>query len=557
MRVGIKFRHLKRYRQIAVAFVRNGFGYIAKELGLPDTLHLFRSTDNRDIHRRTTGERVRSFLEELGPTFVKLGQIASIRSDLIPADIISELEHLQDQVPPFSYEEAALIIEEELGAPPEALFAEFSELPMASASIGQVYRAKLHDGTIVAVKVQRPYIHAVIDTDLELLSELARVAESRLEWARSYRIRDMIDELAKALRAELDYGLEARNTEKFAALSKRLEGIHIPAIYWDYSTRRILTMEFMEGIKLSDRERLDEAGIERKAIAERYAGAIFHQVLMEGFFHGDPHPGNVLALADGTLAFLDFGMVGRLSADMKKHFASFVIALRNQSTNGVIRAISGMGFIPDETDRKALRADVDEMREKYYQVPLSEVSIGEAVNDLFALAFRHQIKIPAELTLLGKTFLTMEGVVTSLDPSFSVFDVAEPFGRKLLLERFDLRQIFHQWREDIPEYVGLLTEVPLSLKNIMAALRKGKFGLEITVPELGAFLKKMDQISNRLSLSIVLLSFSIIMVGLIIGSSMGHQSTILWRVPAIEIGFSIAALLFLWIIYAIFRSGRY
>lgn len=208
MRVGIKFRHLKRYRQIAVAFVRNGFGYIAKELGLPDTLHLFRSTDNRDIHRRTTGERVRSFLEELGPTFVKLGQIASIRSDLIPADIISELEHLQDQVPPFSYEEAALIIEEELGAPPEALFAEFSELPMASASIGQVYRAKLHDGTIVAVKVQRPYIHAVIDTDLELLSELARVAESRLEWARSYRIRDMIDELAKALRALIAQGYD-------------------------------------------------------------------------------------------------------------------------------------------------------------------------------------------------------------------------------------------------------------------------------------------------------------------------------------------------------------
>ncbi|WP_435170768.1 ABC1 kinase family protein [Paenibacillus glycanilyticus] len=554
MSVRSKFRHLQRYREIAVAFVRNGFGYIAKDLGLPDTGLALRGGERQGIRKRGVGERLRMFLEELGPTFVKLGQMASIRPDLIPAGIIAELEQLQDHVQPFSYLEAVHIIEDELGSPIEQLFAEFSEEPLASASIGQVYRAKLIDGTVVAVKVQRPSIQKVIETDLDILSELARVAEHRLEWARSYRLRDMIDEIARALRAELDYGLEARNAERFAAQSSRFDGIIIPAVYWEYTSKLVLTMDYVEGIKLSDREHLEQGGYDHKKLAERYSKAIFQQVLVDGFFHGDPHPGNVLALPDGNLAFLDFGMVGRLTSDMKQHFATFVIGLRNQSTSTIIRAINGMGFIPDATDRKALRADVDEMRDKYYKVPLSQVKIGESVNELFALAFRHGIRIPSELTLLGKTFLTLEGVVTALDPDFSVFDVAEPFGRKLVIEKLDPRRLARKWVDDIPDYLELLSDVPLSLRSVLNMMRRGRLGLDLAIPELNAVLKKLDQISNRLSLSIVLLSFSIIMVGLIIGSSMGHQSTLLWNIPAIEIGFGIASILFVWLIVAIIRS---
>ncbi|WP_336787175.1 ABC1 kinase family protein [Paenibacillus sp. MMO-177] len=554
MSVRSKFRHLQRYREIAIAFVRNGFGYIAKDLGLPDTGLVLRGGERQSIRKRGVGERLRLFLEELGPTFVKLGQMASIRPDLIPAGIIAELEQLQDHVQPFSYEEAVHIIEDELGSQLEQLFAEFSEEPLASASIGQVYRAKLIDGTVVAVKVQRPNIQKVIETDLDILSELARVAEHRLEWARSYRLRDMIDEIARALRAELDYGLEARNAERFAAQSSRLDGIIIPAVYWEYTSKLVLTMDYVEGIKLSDREQLQQGGYDHKKLAERYSKAIFHQVLVDGFFHGDPHPGNVLALPDGNLAFLDFGMVGRLTPDMKQHFATFVIGLRNQSTSTIIRAINGMGFIPDDTDRKALRADVDEMRDKYYKIPLSQVKIGESVNELFALAFRHGIRIPSELTLLGKTFLTLEGVVTALDPAFSVFDVAEPFGRKLVIEKLDPRRLARKWVDDIPDYLELLSDIPLSLRSVLNMMRRGRLGLDLAIPELNAVLKKLDQISNRLSLSIVLLSFSIIMVGLIIGSSMGHQSTLLWNIPAIEIGFGIASILFVWLIVAIIRS---
>ncbi|GBF72144.1 hypothetical protein PA598K_00381 [Paenibacillus sp. 598K] len=557
MSAGKRIRHLQRYRTIAAAFARNGLGYVSQEMGISDKLTFRKREEGRELHSKSIGERIRLLLEELGPTFVKLGQIASTRPDLLPADILAELEHLQDHVPPFGYAEAAAILAEELGAPIDQLFRSFPELPIASASIGQVYHAELKDGTQVAVKVQRPNIHSSVETDLEILADLARMAEHRLEWARNYRVRDIIDELAKALRGEMDYTTEARNTERFVEQAKSLKHIRVPEVHWDYSTKRVLTMAYIEGIKLSQHQLLDEAGLDRAKLAERFATVILHQVLMEGLFHGDPHPGNVLALPNGDLALLDFGMVGRLSPAMKKNFASLVIALRNQSTKGLIRAISHMGVIPEEADQEQLYADVDLLRDKYYKVPLNQVSLGEAVNDLFAVAFQHRIRLPAEMTLLGKSLLTMEGVVSALHPGFSVFDVAEPFGKKLLLERLSPRQMLKNWAEDLPDYLDMLSEVPLSLKQVSALLRRGKLRIEVASPQVEDLMKKMDRISNRLSFSIVLLSLSIVMVGLIIGSALSNSDTMLWRIPVIEIGAIIALLLFMWLIFAIFRSGRF
>ncbi|WP_020615005.1 AarF/UbiB family protein [Paenibacillus daejeonensis] len=557
MSAGKRIRHLQRYRTIATAFARNGLGYVSQEMGITDKLLFLRREDRKELHNKSVGERLRLLLEELGTTFVKLGQIASTRPDLLPADILQELEKLQDHVPPFSYQEASAIIHHELGAPVEQLFRSFPELPIASASIGQVYHAELLDGTPVAVKVQRPNIHNAVETDLEILADLARMAEHRLDWARNYRLGDIIEELGKALRGEMDYTAEARNMERFADQAKKLKHIHVPDVHWDYSTKRVLTMSYIEGIKLTQHTQLDAAGLDRKKLAERFASTIFHQVLVEGLFHGDPHPGNVLALKNGDLALLDFGMVGRLSPSMKKHFASLVIALRNQSTKGVIRAISHMGVIPEDADQDLLFGDVDLLREKYYKVPLNQISLGESVNDLFAIAFRHRIRMPAEMTLLGKCLLTMEGVVSSLDPAFSVFDVAEPFGKRLLLERLSPRQMVKNWLEDLPDYLDLISDVPLSLKQMSSLLRQGKLRIEVASPQVEDLMKKMDRISNRLSFSIVLLSLSIVMVGLIIGSALSDSNTMLWRIPVIEIGFVVALVLFIWLIFAIFRSGRF
>ncbi|MFD1956982.1 ABC1 kinase family protein [Paenibacillus thailandensis] len=556
--IGKKLRHLGRYKEITKAFVKNGFGYVAKDLGLIEAFPLLRHEAGNGHERGTMGPRLRRFLEELGPTFVKLGQIASTRPDLVPEHLLEELEQLQDHVAPFGFESAMAIIESELGAPVHELFLDFGEEPVAAASIGQVYRAVLKDGTVVAVKVQRPGIERMIDIDLDILSELARHAEAKLDWAKKYKVAGMMDELARALRTELDYRVEARNTERFARSSRNWSyPVHIPAVYSDYSTRRVLTMEYVEGIKLSDQERLRSEGTDRKELAGRFVSVLLHQILFDGYFHGDPHPGNVLVMPDGKLALLDFGMVGRLSPEMKDGFASFVIALRKQSTDGVLRAIGKLGLIPEDADMASLRMDVEDLREKYVDVPLRDISVSEAVGDLFRVSFRHNISLPSDLTLLGKTLLTMEGVVEALDPSFSVFDAAEPFGRKLMLERLDPFRLAMQWAEKIPEYADVLAEIPPRFKDVLSIIRKGKIGFEFSLEDQERFIKRLDRIGNRLSFSIVLLSFSLIMVGLIVGSSVGRRQTVLWQLPAIEIGMVIAAVMFVFLLYSIFRSGRF
>ncbi|MNN12522.1 putative protein kinase UbiB [compost metagenome] len=250
-------------------------------------------------------------------------------------------------------------------------------------------------------------------------------------------------------------------------------------------------------------------------------------------------------------------MVGKLSPHIQKHFASFIIALRNKSSKGVIRAISELGMIPEDVNMKDLYADVDEMREKYYNVPLKEISMGEIFTDLLGVAFRHSIRIPSELTLVGKSILTTEGVAAALDPNMSVFDVAEPIGKKLYLGRLNPFPMLKEWLEDVPEYIGLLRDIPATLKQVSVILQKGKLQVEVASPQLEMLMKKLDRISNQMSFSIVLLALSIVMLGLIIGSALSGAQPLLWKLPIIEISSVIALLMFLWLIYAIFRSGRF
>jgi ubiquinone biosynthesis protein len=557
--IGKRMRHMSRYRDIAVALLRHGFEMVVEEIGFSQFLPLPQRlrVDKKEKNGKTIGERIRLVLEELGPTFVKLGQLASTRPDLIPEHIIRELEKLQDQVPPFSFADVRRIIEEELGGELDHIFRSFEEAPLAAASIGQVHRAILHSGEKVAVKIQRPHIAAIIETDLEILQDLTVLAERRLEWAAQYRIRDILDELSKSLRLELDYTVEARNAEKFSKQFQSDPTIYVPKVLWDYSTKKVLTMEYVEGIKLGELERLKQGGHNLKILAERLAKGMFQQIFMEGFFHGDPHPGNVLALPGDVIAFIDFGMVGRITPEMKYHLSSIIIALMRQSTDGVMKAIGDMGLVPDEVDVSQLRQDIEQLREKYYHIPLSQVSLGEAVQDLLHVAFRHSIRIPSDLTLLGKALLTVEGVVEKLDPDFSVIDIAEPFGRQLLKERMRPKNVAEMAWKRLSDYGELFGDLPKNVKELTRLMKQGKVRLEIGIPDLDFLLRKLDQISNRLSFSIVLLSFSIIMVGIIIGSSMGRQSTLLWKIPAIEIGFGVATLMFCWLLYSIFRSGRF
>ncbi|PKR77545.1 ABC transporter [Halalkalibacillus sediminis] len=549
-----------RYREIATAFSRNGLGSIVKDLGLDQVFSLPRRVYVRqDQHNqsKSTGVKIRSFLEELGPTFIKVGQMASTRPDVIPDDIIEELSYLQDEIEPFPFEDAKAIIEEELGWPVDEVFEELDPSPIGVASIGQVHQGVLKSGEHVAIKVQRPNIQKQIHTDLEILHELAVRAERRMQWAADYQVVDIVGEFSKAIKDELDYEKEGRNADLMTKQFEEDDTVHIPKIYWDYTTEKVLTMQFIEGFKLDDTEALKENNFGLNQVAEQVVNAIFYQIFKDGYFHADPHLGNILATEDDGIALIDVGLVGRLSPKMKTQLASLVMAMDKQDADDMIKAVKKMGVVPEDIDEHELRGDIDQFLIKYYNIPSNEMSLGQSITDIFSIAQKHQIAIPTDLTMVGKTFLTLEGVIDQLDPEFNMVEAAEPFGRALIREKYNPKRIAEKVFEQVGDYGDIVEDLPEVVSELSKMAKQRKIPIEISIPKADRFFSKLDEVSNRLSFSIVLLSFSLIMVGLIIGSAMGRQTSMLWNIPAIEIGFVIAMLMFAWLIYSIFRSGRF
>ena len=561
MSLQTRVNYINRYREIAMQFSKSGLGFLIEEIGLDRVISLPRRIilrqQNDEVLEKTYAERIRIFIEEMGTTFIKLGQIASTRGDLLPPDLIHELEKLQSHVAPFPAEEARRLIEESLEAPIDELFIIFDDKPVGSASIGQVHRAMLHTGEDVAVKIQRPNIEKTVRTDLEILRHLAVLAESNLEWARNYQVTDMIEEFSDALINELDYSIEARNVERIGKTHKNDSQIKIPEIYWEYSTKNVMVMDYIKGVPVNNLAKLDEMNINRSEVADKLAKAIFQQIFEEGYFHGDPHPGNVSVLEDGTIVFLDFGMIGRLTSDLKNNFGSLLISLMRKDSGGVVKAIVKMGVVPGDVSMRDLNREAEIMRDKYYDVPLSKLNFSDAVNDLFGIANKYKIKLPQDFTILAKTLLTLESVVSHLDPDFSIMDVAEPFGKALLLERYNPKNLLNFQIDEIQQLGTELREVAENVHQFSKGLKNQNLPIEIDVKGRSQFSKHLDRVINRLSFSIVLLAFSIIMVGLIVGSAILGEGSIIFRIPIIEIAAIFAMVMFAWLLWSIVKSGRF
>ncbi|WJY26926.1 ABC1 kinase family protein [Sporosarcina trichiuri] len=553
----LSIRKTYRFQEIINAFLRNGFSHVLFRLGLTDRRRS-RAADGEqsDTNLQHIGEKLSRTLQELGPTFIKLGQIASTRRDLVPPEITRELEKLQDHAKPFPFEQVKQIVEDELDCPLTDAFESFNDVPMATASIGQVHEAFRHDGQKVAVKVQRPGIRNTVHTDLSILKEIAGLIENNTEWGKMYGIREIISEFADTLLDELDYEHEGRNAERIAKQSEGNDGVYIPKIYWDTSSGRVLTMELIEGVKSDNLARLDELGYDRGLLARNLVHEMFSQVLDHGFFHGDPHPGNILFLPGNTLSFIDFGMMGFLDDNLKFQFAKLVMELERGNTKGIIKALDAMGILDDDTDLRSLEKDLGLLKTKYYDVPLENVSLGGVFVDLFEVAYRHRIRIPSEITVLGKTILTVEGLISKLDPHMRIMDGVEPFGKQLIRERYSPSAVLKNAWESLTENAEIIANIPKDFKDISTALKKGKLKLDINLRQAGFILRRLDIISNRLAFSVILLAFSILMTGLIIGSAIAGQNNILLNLPVIEIGAIVAFLMFLFLLYSIFKSGR-
>ncbi|MET3503974.1 ABC1 kinase family protein [Halalkalibacter oceani] len=548
-----KMRHLSRYQEIATALFHYGFGHIVRDLGLMDQVR--RKSGRKPESDASMAKRIRLLLEELGPTFVKLGQVASTRSDLFPPMIISELETLQDHVPSFPFQEVKGIIEAELQASLPACFASFDEQPLAAASIGQVHRATLISGEEVVVKVRRPMIERLIETDLEIIADLLVMAEDRLSWVAQFQLVELFDEFAKVLRQELNFVIEADNTERIRKQSMESGYISAPRIYSDYSTKKVLTQSFIDGVKVT--EATKAAGYQPKRIAEQFAKGMFEQMFVHGFFHGDPHPGNVFVTKANKVVLIDFGMVGRLSRRMRQELALLLIGLYKRDTNKVHRALIGMEILREDSDQELIWDDLEQLRIKYATMEISEISLANALQEIFDIAHKHRCLVPSSLTVLLKSILSIERLLATLAPQLRIIDIIEPFGHDLVRERYDPIRAAKQMQEETIDLLRTLRYLPKELQHVIRAARRNELEMKMSISELDQLNHKIDQITNKLSFSIVLLSFSIIMAAVIVGGSLTAEQTILSRLPSLEIGLGIASFLFLWIIWAIVRSGRF
>ncbi|MBN1828034.1 MAG: AarF/ABC1/UbiB kinase family protein [Deltaproteobacteria bacterium] len=551
------YRHANRYRQVLTVLVRHGFGDLVERLHVGEFIEigmkLFPRVRPGYIERLSRVERVRMALEKLGPTFVKLGQILSTRPDLVSADLIRELSKLQDKVPPFPYQQVEKIIAAELGRPVSAIFSEIDEQPLAAASIGQVHRARLSNGDDVIVKVQRPSVRSSVEIDLEILLHLAMLIEKHVEEIAWYRPTKIVEEFARTIEKEMDYTRELANAERFARLFMADPTIYVPRVYREFSTERVLVMECIDGVKVSRIDELEAKGYDRKLIASRGAEVILDQVFEHGFFHADPHPGNIFILPGNILCFLDFGMMGAIDRNSKEDLGDMLYALVNRDEAKAVKALLKVVESDREPDRPVLEADVANFMELYLYRPLKEIRFEQLLEQLLDLVARHRLRLSFDRFLMLKALAVMEGVGLMLDPDLDMAEKAAPYIRKLMKQRYDPRRVINDFFLSAADFLKLVKIFPGEFQEILKQIKLGqlKFGFEHR--GLDRFISEMDRSSNRISVALLISS-------LIIGSSLIIQVNIGPQFMGLSllgiIGFLIAALFGLWLIISIVRSGR-
>ena len=553
-----RYKNINRLRQIINILIKYGFDYFVEQLGLISLIAKGEKILKRKrskIDQISFSVRVRLALEELGPTFVKLGQILSTRPDIIPREYIKELEKLQDEVPPYSYDLVEQMVQKELGANVADLFQSFNEKPFAAASLGQAHKAILKENKVkVVVKVQRPDMEKIIETDLDILFQLARLTEKYIPESRLYDPVGVAEEFAKTIRMELDYGTEGRNAERFRKNFEEEKTIYIPKVYWELSSKRILTMEYIDGIKINHLKELEEAGYDRKKLAENGAKSFMKQMLIDGFFHADPHPGNILVMENEIIGFMDFGMTGKIDEETKEKYVNLLIAVLERNSNKILTEILNLGFTSQETiDTRSLKTDIADLLDQYYDKTLKEIKLGEFITHLVQISIKYHIKMPAELALLGKSLLTIEGIGLALDPDFNLTEIAKPYVKDIILERKSPQHLLLKLSNDLSEFYNLMFLIPKQLSKTLKKMEEGIFKLELQHRGLENLINALDKATNRLS-------YSLILVAIIIGSSLIMQTEKgpqFMGFPVIGvIGFLISGILGLGLVIMILRSGK-
>jgi ubiquinone biosynthesis protein len=506
------YRQAGRYREVVNVLFRHGFGYLVDQVGLDHLIswrrRLFRRSPDGVVHL-SASERARLVLEELGPTAIKLGQFLSARRDLIPPALARELEKLQDEVPPVDFEQVRPVVEAELGASLEELFATFDPKPLAAASLAQVHPATLPDGRPVVVKVQRPGIEERIEADLAILHDLAALLERRTELGKVYALTEVAEEFAHTIRAELDFRLEGHHADRFRENFAGDDRVHIPEVIWSHTARRVLTLERVYGVKITDVAGLRAAGHDPRAVAQRIAEAILTQIFDHGFFHADPHPGNIFISPEGRITFMDFGIVGYVDPKLREELAALAIALVRHDVDELVRRLVELSFVSRRIDIHRLRYEVARLLRRYYSVPIRDIRLRHSFEEFLSLVHRFHLRLPPDLTLLAKTLMTTEGILITLNPSVSVADIAEPFARRLMAEQASPERLLRQLVSTVSDLAVNAAALPRRLNTVLGQAATGELSVRIERAEAEVSTGALEPAANRLALALVAMAVTI------------------------------------------------
>ncbi|PLX87982.1 MAG: ubiquinone biosynthesis protein UbiB [Desulfuromonas sp.] len=557
-RINRNIRSLKRYRQVLGVLIKYGFGHIVEQLNINYYLELSKrivtlGTVSQGIERLTQPERLRMAMEELGPSFVKLGQLLSTRPDLIPKDYADEFRKLQDKVPAVPFDAIRTQIEAEFDRSIDELFAHIDPQPIAAGSVAQVHRSRLHSGEEVVTKVRRPGIVEILETDLDILGGLAYLVDKHLPASDLYNPTGVVREFRRSIFREIDFTREGHVTERFAQQSLDTTIVRTPKVFWDQTGASVLTLEYIRGTKITDFTALEERNLNPKKIAENCASLLLEQILRHGLFHGDPHPGNILILPGEQICFLDYGMVGRLDDELKQQLAELLMAVLQRDADRILTLLIYSGELTREIDRPALKRDILEFIDDYYDLPLEQFNTGRLLTDFIDILNRYRIRFPADLILLAKALVTLEGVARQLDPDFNLVVHLQPRIERLIRDRVSPAWISRDLLGLGRSYSSLVRQLPHDLRELLHRINHNKFKIDLEHRGLERLITDLDKSSNRIS-------FSLIIAALVIGSSLIMQTDkgpMLLGFPVLGLfGYCIAGFLGLGLAIAVLRSGR-
>ncbi len=547
-------RDLGRVQDIAAVLIRYGFGDLVQRIGMSGALEkagkALHWKKAEELARLKPPERARRVMEELGPTFVKLGQVLATRVDLFPPEWLAEFSKLQDNATAVAWEKIEAQLVEELGQSPDSVFKDLDHSPLASASLAQVHRARLDDGAEVILKVRRPGIRAVIEADLRLLKRLADIVEAEAPDLKEYRPKTLVSQFSRSLRRELDFAAECRHAERIADGLEEDSGVVVPEVYWEWTGERLNVQQFLDGIPGRDYDAIRKAGLDTHLIAQRGTRAILRMILEEGFFHADPHPGNIRYLPDNQIGLLDFGMVGRLSADRRQEVAELLYGLVERDAEQVSRILLDWSA-ESQTSQDQLEEDVAQFIDQYHGVALEQLDMSAMIGDMTGVLRQHHLVLPADLVLMLKAFVTLEGMGRSLDPDFDMASEAAPVVEGVLKRHYSPLGMARRVQKNLVQTLRVLGNLPDDLSRLLRAARRGRIEVHVEVNSLKEVSSRLDKAVSRLTLGIVT-------AALIIGSAIAmNVDTSETGVPMFGLlGFVGAALGGIWLLISIWRSGR-